>query len=115
MLAAPIFGYLGDRYNRKIILGAGISFWSGVTLGGSFISELVGSFLEGTVKTICIHLARADSPSVIAFGIALSEHLLPKPRLDGLCAGTLHGTVESSSGTENPHMTVAIDGVLVLS
>ncbi|XP_040982824.1 protein spinster homolog 3 isoform X3 [Aquila chrysaetos chrysaetos] len=40
MLAAPIFGYLGDRYNRKIILGAGIFFWSGVTLGSSFISEL---------------------------------------------------------------------------
>ncbi|KFQ57718.1 Protein spinster 3, partial [Pelecanus crispus] len=40
MLAAPIFGYLGDRYNRKIILGAGIFFWSGVTLGSSFISDL---------------------------------------------------------------------------
>ncbi|XP_056199781.1 protein spinster homolog 3-like isoform X2 [Falco biarmicus] len=40
MLAAPIFGYLGDRYNRKIILGAGIFFWSCVTLGCSFISEL---------------------------------------------------------------------------
>ncbi|NXS53683.1 SPNS3 protein, partial [Brachypteracias leptosomus] len=40
MLAAPIFGYLGDRYNRKIILGAGIFFWSGVTLASSFITEL---------------------------------------------------------------------------
>ncbi|OPJ78780.1 spinster-like protein 3 isoform B [Patagioenas fasciata monilis] len=40
MLAAPLFGYLGDRYNRKIILGAGIFFWSGVTLGSSFINEL---------------------------------------------------------------------------
>ncbi|NXY90820.1 SPNS3 protein, partial [Alcedo cyanopectus] len=39
MLAAPIFGYLGDRYNRKIILGAGIFLWSGATLGSSFISE----------------------------------------------------------------------------
>ncbi|XP_027520307.1 protein spinster homolog 3 isoform X3 [Corapipo altera] len=39
MLAAPIFGYLGDRYNRKVILGAGILFWSGVTLGSSFITE----------------------------------------------------------------------------
>ncbi|NXM70218.1 SPNS3 protein, partial [Serilophus lunatus] len=39
MLAAPIFGYLGDRYNRKVILGAGIFFWSGVTLGSSFITE----------------------------------------------------------------------------
>ncbi|NXH23241.1 SPNS3 protein, partial [Bucco capensis] len=40
MLAAPIFGYLGDRYNRKSILGAGIFFWSAVTLGSSFITEL---------------------------------------------------------------------------
>ncbi|NXX95210.1 SPNS3 protein, partial [Centropus bengalensis] len=39
MVAAPIFGYLGDRYNRKIILGAGIFFWSGVTLSSSFITE----------------------------------------------------------------------------
>ncbi|NXI38343.1 SPNS3 protein, partial [Galbula dea] len=39
MLAAPLFGYLGDRYNRKIILGAGIFFWSAVTLGSSFITE----------------------------------------------------------------------------
>ncbi|XP_035756541.1 protein spinster homolog 3 isoform X3 [Egretta garzetta] len=40
MVAAPVFGYLSDRYNRKIILGAGIFFWSGVTLGSSFVSEL---------------------------------------------------------------------------
>ncbi|NWT05235.1 SPNS3 protein, partial [Mionectes macconnelli] len=39
MLAAPIFGYLGDHYNRKILLGAGILFWSGVTLGSSFLTE----------------------------------------------------------------------------
>ncbi|XP_027737956.1 protein spinster homolog 3-like isoform X1 [Empidonax traillii] len=39
MLAAPIFGYLGDRYNRKILLGAGILLWSGVTLGSSFITQ----------------------------------------------------------------------------
>ncbi|XP_042298141.1 protein spinster homolog 3 isoform X2 [Sceloporus undulatus] len=39
LFAAPLFGYLGDRYNRKVILGAGIFLWSGVTLGSSFISE----------------------------------------------------------------------------
>lgn len=44
MLAAPFFGYLGDRYNRKVILGAGIFFWSAVTLGTSFISESVCLF-----------------------------------------------------------------------
>ncbi|KAM8994723.1 protein spinster homolog 3-like [Ara ararauna] len=41
MLAVPIFRYLGDRYNREFILGAGIFFWSGVTLSRSFISELL--------------------------------------------------------------------------
>ncbi|XP_060115625.1 protein spinster homolog 3-like [Heteronotia binoei] len=39
LFSAPLFGYLGDRYNRKIILGAGILLWSGVTLGSSFITE----------------------------------------------------------------------------
>ncbi|KAK5918442.1 hypothetical protein CgunFtcFv8_003208 [Champsocephalus gunnari] len=38
MVAAPIFGYLGDRFNRKVILSCGIFFWSIVTLSSSFIS-----------------------------------------------------------------------------
>ncbi|XP_064619800.1 protein spinster homolog 1-like isoform X2 [Lineus longissimus] len=37
MILSPIFGYLGDRYNRKIIMCFGIFFWSAVTLAGSFI------------------------------------------------------------------------------
>uniref|UniRef100_A0A3Q3EG93 SPNS lysolipid transporter 2, sphingosine-1-phosphate n=1 Tax=Labrus bergylta TaxID=56723 RepID=A0A3Q3EG93_9LABR len=39
MVAAPIFGYLGDRFNRKVILSCGIFFWSIVTLSSSFISR----------------------------------------------------------------------------
>ncbi|XP_026183648.1 sphingosine-1-phosphate transporter SPNS2 isoform X2 [Mastacembelus armatus] len=39
MVAAPIFGYLGDRFNRKVILSGGIFFWSIVTLSSSFISK----------------------------------------------------------------------------
>lgn len=36
MFLAPVFGYLGDRYNRKIIMSAGITFWSLVTLASSY-------------------------------------------------------------------------------
>ncbi|XP_029996668.1 protein spinster homolog 1-like [Sphaeramia orbicularis] len=36
MFLAPLFGYLGDRYNRKYIMSAGISFWSLVTLASSY-------------------------------------------------------------------------------
>lgn len=41
MVAAPIFGYLGDRFNRKVILSCGIFFWSIVTLSSSFIGKEV--------------------------------------------------------------------------
>ncbi|KAJ8250937.1 hypothetical protein GJAV_G00214960 [Gymnothorax javanicus] len=36
MVLAPVFGYLGDRYNRKLIMCVGISFWALVTLASSY-------------------------------------------------------------------------------
>jgi MFS family permease len=46
MLLSPVFGYLGDRYNRKYIMAGGILFWSLITLAGSFIGrENYGVFL----------------------------------------------------------------------
>ncbi|XP_062875021.1 protein spinster homolog 1 [Trichomycterus rosablanca] len=39
MFLAPLFGYLGDRYNRKVIMSVGIFFWSMVTLASSFIAK----------------------------------------------------------------------------
>lgn len=41
MVAAPLFGYLGDRFNRKVILSCGIFFWSAVTFSSSFIPQQV--------------------------------------------------------------------------
>ncbi|EDL12688.1 RIKEN cDNA 9830002I17, isoform CRA_b [Mus musculus] len=38
LVSAPVFGYLGDRYNRKAILSFGILLWSGAGLSSSFIS-----------------------------------------------------------------------------
>ena len=34
MLFAPLFGYLGDRFNRKSILMFGLALWSAATLVG---------------------------------------------------------------------------------
>uniref|UniRef100_A0AAR2KJP9 Protein spinster homolog 1 n=1 Tax=Pygocentrus nattereri TaxID=42514 RepID=A0AAR2KJP9_PYGNA len=39
MILAPLFGYLGDRYNRKMIMCVGIGFWSVVTLASSFVGK----------------------------------------------------------------------------
>ncbi|KAG8193917.1 hypothetical protein JTE90_011472 [Oedothorax gibbosus] len=37
MVMAPLFGYLGDRYNRRYIMAGGILFWSATTFLGSCI------------------------------------------------------------------------------
>ncbi|XP_078278201.1 protein spinster homolog 1-like [Rhinoraja longicauda] len=39
MVLAPFFGYLGDRYNRKILMGIGIIIWSSAVLAGSFVNK----------------------------------------------------------------------------
>ncbi|KAI6057496.1 protein spinster-like protein 1 [Aix galericulata] len=37
MVLAPVFGYLGDRHDRKRLLCLGIALWSAVTLATSFV------------------------------------------------------------------------------
>lgn len=39
LLLAPLFGYLGDRYNRKYIMIVGLILWLLTALGSSFVSE----------------------------------------------------------------------------
>jgi MFS family permease len=39
MVFSPVFGYVGDRYNRKLIVSVGIAGWSGVTLLSSFVGR----------------------------------------------------------------------------
>ncbi|XP_049850079.1 protein spinster [Schistocerca gregaria] len=39
MVFAPVFGYLGDRYNRKLLMALGVLLWSGTTLAGSFVNS----------------------------------------------------------------------------
>ena len=39
MIFAPVFGYLGDRYSRRWIMGIGVFIWSATTLLGSFMNH----------------------------------------------------------------------------
>ncbi|KAG1926499.1 protein spinster homolog 3-like [Pimephales promelas] len=39
MLLAPVFGYLGDRYNRKLLMIAGLIVWIVTSLGSSFVKD----------------------------------------------------------------------------
>ena len=51
MLLSPVFGYLGDRWTRKYIIGIGIIFWSLFTLAGSF--SVVGASSAPTHPHLC--------------------------------------------------------------
>lgn len=44
MVFAPLFGYLGDRYNRKIIMSSGVFLWCLTTFIGSYMKTF-GWFL----------------------------------------------------------------------
>ncbi|KOX71382.1 Protein spinster [Melipona quadrifasciata] len=44
MVFAPIFGYLGDRYNRKVIMSSGVFLWCLTTFVGSYMKTF-GWFL----------------------------------------------------------------------
>lgn len=44
MICAPVFGYMGDRYSRRLIMAAGIFVWSLTTLLGSYM-DTFWSFL----------------------------------------------------------------------
>lgn len=37
MVFAPLFGYLGDRYNRKFIMSSGVFLWCLTTFIGSYM------------------------------------------------------------------------------
>lgn len=44
MFLAPVFGYLGDRYDRKLIMIAGLIVWIVTTLASSFVKKSVEYF-----------------------------------------------------------------------
>jgi len=44
MLLSPIFGYLGDRCNRTMIMSCGIIGWSAITFASSFVNSQVCMF-----------------------------------------------------------------------
>jgi len=41
MMLSPVFGYLGDRFNRTVLMTIGIIGWSGITLASSFVGRQV--------------------------------------------------------------------------
>ncbi|KAH0561730.1 protein spinster isoform X3 [Cotesia glomerata] len=66
MIFAPLFGYLGDRYNRKIIMSVGVFIWCLTTLLGSYM-ETFGTFI---LFRMCVGIGEASystiAPTIIS-------------------------------------------------
>jgi MFS family permease len=87
MIFSPIFGYLGDRYNRKYIMGGGIALWSLLTLSGSFIGKDVSNqkhffFMVSFLSSVTHIQSRGEVNGTIVFHIKLFI-------ISGLCLSIL--------------------------
>lgn len=50
LLMAPLFGYLGDRYNRIYIMAGGLSVWIVSATGSSFVTKSVRNEFKNTLQ-----------------------------------------------------------------
>jgi MFS transporter, Spinster family, sphingosine-1-phosphate transporter len=60
MCAAPLIGYLGDRYSRRHIISAGIMIWSGFT----FLTAITHTFNELMLRHIVVGIGEASYASI---------------------------------------------------
>merc|ERR1711963_955783 len=57
MIFAPLFGYLGDRFNRNYVMIIGITIWAIATLLGSFMEDF-------TLSWPCVPLLELAKPVI---------------------------------------------------
>jgi len=66
IIAAPVVGWLGDRYSRKVLIVAGVAIWSGFTL----LTWLVHSYSELLIRHAIVGIGEASyatiAPALIA-------------------------------------------------
>ncbi|XP_076298182.1 lysolipid transporter protein spinster isoform X1 [Lasioglossum baleicum] len=66
MVFAPLFGYLGDRYNRKIIMGSGVFLWCLTTFIGSYMKTFGWFLLFRTLVGIGEASYSTIAPTIIS-------------------------------------------------
>lgn len=119
MLAAPLIGYIGDRFPRKYIVGVGIIIWSGFT----FLTAVTHSFNALMWRHIIVGIGEASYASIAPTLIA---DLFPIERRGrvlavfsaglpiGVAAGyVLGGSLGQHYGWRAPFMVAGIPGFLL--
>src|SRR5260370_5064939 len=112
------FGFLADRFSRKIIIGIGIFFWS----AASFAGGLVSTFLLFLVTRAMVGLgeaAYAPAAQSMISGAFLQERrafaqaiFASGMLLGGACGGALAGILGAPYGWEYRLFLIAFAGIL---
>uniref|UniRef100_A0A672LSX8 Protein spinster homolog 3 n=1 Tax=Sinocyclocheilus grahami TaxID=75366 RepID=A0A672LSX8_SINGR len=129
MFLAPVFGYLGDRYDRKLIMIVGLIVWIVTTLGSSFVKQthfwvlvltralvgtgeasystiaptIIGDLFTGTKRTLMIsffYIFIPVNPALGGLGLLLLVFLIPNPPR-GASDNQGGATMESTSYIED--------------
>jgi MFS family permease len=117
-IVAPLMGWLGDRYNRKVLLASGVFLWSFATVGTALSSDFwhiffwrsllgVGEASYGVIAPTLI----ADLFPVKQRGRAMGLYYLALP-LGGALGYTLGGTLGQEIGWRSAFWVVGLPGVI---
>jgi MFS transporter, Spinster family, sphingosine-1-phosphate transporter len=119
MFAAPVVGWLGDRYSRKALIVSGVAIWSGFTL----LTWLVHDYRQLLIRHAIVGIGEASyatiAPSLIAdlFSLerrgkvlAIFNFGLPVGSAGGIIVGAYFG---HHFGWRVPFMLAGIPGFLL--
>jgi MFS family permease len=117
-LVSPVMGWLGDRYNRKVLLAAGVGLWSFATVGTAFSTDFKHIFFwrallgvgEASYGVIAPTLL-ADLFPVRTRGRAIGAYYLALP-LGGALGYTLGGWIGQEVGWRAAFWVVGLPGIL---
>jgi MFS transporter, Spinster family, sphingosine-1-phosphate transporter len=117
-VVAPLMGWLGDRYNRKVLLASGVFLWSFATIGTALSTDFwhiffwrsllgIGEASYGVIAPTLI----ADLFPVAQRGRAMGLYYLALP-LGGALGYTLGGTLGQEFGWQTAFWVVGLPGIL---
>jgi MFS transporter, Spinster family, sphingosine-1-phosphate transporter len=117
-VVAPLMGWLGDRYNRKVLLASGVFLWSFATIGTALSSDFWHIFFWRSLLGIGEASYGVIAPTLISDlfpvsqrGRAMGLYYLALP-LGGALGYVLGGTLGQEIGWRSAFWVVGLPGIV---
>ncbi len=118
-LVSPLMGWLGDRYNRRLLLAGGVAVWSLATVGTAFSADFHHMFFWRALLGVGEASYGVIAPALIADlfatnrrGRAMGVYYLALP-LGGAIGYTIGGFVGQEWGWPRAFLVVGLPGLFV--